>query len=104
MALMIGWYKGRDCGPRSGPENSAKAPRGISEGPVGGETRSVSAVRHKFLYSRDCGPRKRTPSPQGAGNVRGKKRAEQGIAAKAAPVVKRRPRRRRNAKRFCRET
>ena len=41
------WYKGRDCGPRSGPENSAKAPRGISEGPVGGETRSVSAVRHK---------------------------------------------------------
>ena len=41
------WYKGRDCGPRSGPENSAKAPRGISEGPVGGETRSVSALRHK---------------------------------------------------------
>ena len=41
------WYKGRDCGPRSGAENSAKAPRGISEGPVGGETRSVSAVRHK---------------------------------------------------------
>ncbi len=43
----VRWYKGRDCGPRSGPENSAKAPRGISEGPVGGETRSVSAVRHK---------------------------------------------------------
>ena len=29
----ISCYKGRDCGPRSGPENSAKAPRGISEGP-----------------------------------------------------------------------
>ena len=43
----VPWYKGRDCGPRSGPEISAKAPRGISEGPVGGETRSVSAVRHK---------------------------------------------------------
>ena len=46
-ASYVRWYKGRDCGPRSDPENSAKAPRGISEGPVGGETRSVSAVRHK---------------------------------------------------------
>ncbi len=44
---FVRWYKGRDCGPRSGPENSGHAPRGISEGPVGGETRSVSAVRHK---------------------------------------------------------
>ena len=43
----VRWYKGRDCGPRSGPEISAKAPRGTSEGPVGGETRSVSAARHK---------------------------------------------------------
>ena len=33
-----------DFGPRSGPENSAKAPQGISEG---GETQSVSAVRQK---------------------------------------------------------
>ena len=46
------WYKGRDCGPRSGPENSAKAPRGKSEGPVGGETRSVSAVRHETVMKR----------------------------------------------------
>ena len=59
----VRWYTGRDCGPPSGlqaqraqgtpalqtrgPENSGHAPRGISEGPVGGETRSVSAVRHK---------------------------------------------------------
>ena len=96
MTLLIGWYEGRDCGPRSGlrarraqgtsaakksglharraqgtsaakksglqarrvqgasvakksgPESSAKAPRGISESPDGGETRSVSAVRHKM--------------------------------------------------------
>ncbi len=41
------WYKGRDGGPRSGPENSGHALRGISEGLFGGETRSVSAVRHK---------------------------------------------------------
>lgn len=30
---------------RSGLEISAKAPRGLSEGPIGGETQSVSAVR-----------------------------------------------------------
>ncbi len=47
MIFMFAGIKGRDCGPRSGPENSGHAPRGISEGPVGGETRSVSAVRHK---------------------------------------------------------
>ena len=40
-----------------------------------------------WYKGRDCGPHKRTPSPQGAGNVRGKKRAEQGIVAKAVPVV-----------------
>ena len=69
----IRWYKGRDCGPRSEQGIAAKAAPVVNEGPVGGETRSVSAVRHKCLYSRDCGPHKRTPSPKGAGNVRGEK-------------------------------
>ncbi len=45
--FYVRWYKDRDCGPRSDPEIGAKAPWGISEGPVGGETHRVSAVRQK---------------------------------------------------------
>ena len=41
------WYEGRDCGPRSEQGIAAKAAPVVNEGPVGGETRSVSAVRHK---------------------------------------------------------
>ena len=44
MTLMFAGIEGRECGSRSGPENSAKAPRSIGEG---GETPSVSVVRHK---------------------------------------------------------
>ena len=43
----IRWYKGRDCGPRSEQGIAAKAAPVVNEGPVEGETRSVSAVRHK---------------------------------------------------------
>ena len=46
MILLIA-DKGRDCGPRSGPENSAKAPRGISEGPAGAVRQGRAGVRHK---------------------------------------------------------
>ncbi len=77
------WYKGRDRGPRSGPENSAKAPRGISEGPVGGETRSVSAVRHKRGASTPEAPNQLIDLGRAAKQAA----AELGLAA---PTVKKR--------------
>ncbi len=48
----ICWYKGRDRGPRSGPENIGHAPWGISEGPVRGETQRAYAVRHETVIKR----------------------------------------------------
>ncbi len=42
------WY----CGPRSDPEIGGHAPRGISEGPVGGETHRVSALKHETVMKR----------------------------------------------------
>ena len=46
--LYGAWYKGRDCGPRSGPESSAKAPRGISDGPAGAVRQGRTGVRHEI--------------------------------------------------------
>ena len=39
MNFLIGWYKGRDCGPRSEQGIAAKAASVANEGPAG-------AVRH----------------------------------------------------------
>ncbi len=49
---MIAGIRAATATPVAAPRLAKKAPRGISEGPVGGETQSVSAVRHETVIKK----------------------------------------------------
>ena len=47
MTLLIGWYKGRDCGPRSEQGIAAKAAPVVNEGPAGAVRQERTGAKHK---------------------------------------------------------